>query len=436
MKFFNAEGLPEIKAGAAKVQIPAPTGVGLAGYYHERIATWIRDGLFAHALLLEREGTTLAFVSVDILCMDAPQADAAKKLIEAQTGIPPQNVLLHATHTHTAPLPWRDALLPHNDEFVNALPQFIAESVVKAKQNMFPALLVPGRETVKDVGSNRLARLRDGSEMFSKGNGIGLAGPVDRELQALRVCDLDGETRAFLVNFAMHPDTIGGGTADFISADWPGEIGKALSQVYGEDVITVFMNGCCGDLNHGLDHPTRRQPRIPHAISMGRAIAGATMAAIEQSEPMESTVLAAQLDYLELPYYTRDAEFLAEVEVARKRMKGWDSALVMSSDAWDHDGKTGHVPVQVLRCGDILFIGLPGEIFTRWGLELKHWSPAPYTFVIEQANANFCYIPTTDQALRGAYGAKPVLSRTLTTDGGRCIADRAQVLMWKLWENA
>ena len=87
----------------------------------------------------------------------------------------------------------------------------------------------------------------------------------------------------------------------------------------------------------------------------------------------------------------------------------------------------------MLRCGDVM-VGLPGEVFSRWGLELKHWSPAPFTLVVELANGCFNYIPTTDQANRGAYGAKPVLSRALEADAGRKLADQAQVMMWELWE--
>jgi hypothetical protein len=92
------------------------------------------------------------------------------------------------------------------------------------------------------------------------------------------------------------------------------------------------------------------------------------------------------------------------------------------------------VTVQAIRLGDLMFIGLPGEIFTKWGLEIKHWSPAKFTFIAELANDWFGYIPTSDQAHRGAYGAKPILSRRLDADGGRQMTDAVQVMMWDLWE--
>jgi hypothetical protein len=43
-------------------------------------------------------------------------------------------------------------------------------------------------------------------------------------------------------------------------------------------------------------------------------------------------------------------------------------------------------------------------------------------------------VPTTDQAQRGAYGAKPILSRRLDADGGRQMADHIQVMLHQLWD--
>jgi len=70
----------------------------------------------------------------------------------------------------------------------------------------------------------------------------------------------------------------------------------------------------------------------------------------------------------------------------------------------------------------------------RIGLDIKHWSPAPFTMVVELANARVStYVPSTDQAGRGAYGAKPILSRWLCDDAGRRMADAAVVMLHRLW---
>ena len=160
------------------------------------------------------------------------------------------------------------------------------------------------------------------------------------------------------------------------------------------------------------------------------------MYAAERAEPMTDLPLAARIDVLSIPYYTRDAALMDEIE----RLKSSDEIgpferyLIERTESWPHDGKEAAVPIQTLRIGDVALVCLPAEIFVRIGLEIKHWSPAPFTVVVELANARVAtYVPTTDQAERGAYGAKPILSRWLCADAGRRIADAAQVILHEVW---
>lgn len=437
---YNTSGLPTVRAGAARRVITPALGCCLAGYFHERIATWVRDDLHCHALVLEADGGRLALVSCDLICVEADTADAMKAAIATATGISPERVLIHCTHTHTGPTVRRTSGLAADPEYLAALPGKVAETVRAATADMFDAIVSAGRREEAGLGSNRLGRQPDGNEVFGKAGVIGPAGPIDPEVLALGVRDLAGRLRAMVVNYAMHPDTIGGGTADFLSADWPGEIGKALASVYGPEVVTVFLNGACGDINHARWEPTRLPTgRAAKSVQMGRTLAGCAMAAVETAEPLESARIGAALHWLDIPFYTRDAAYFAEVAAARAKpaaeLRGWEQALLKMDGLWTYDGQVAHVPVQALRFGDVIFAGLPGEIFVKWGLEVKHWSPGRFTFMAELANGWFGYVPTSDQALRGAYGARPILSRQLVSDAGRQMVDNLQVLMWQLWKN-
>ena len=119
---------------------------------------------------------------------------------------------------------------------------------------------------------------------------------------------------------------------------------------------------------------------------------------------------------------------------AKPDLEYFEEATIRSVDNWDKDGQMANVPVQVLRFGEMIFVGLPGEFFTSWGQEIKCWSPAHWTLVTELANDAIGYVPSTDQAQRLGYGARPILSRKLDADAGRQIADAVQVLMWEVWE--
>ncbi len=428
---YKLEGLPDIRAGAAQVEITPPVGTSLAGYFHDRVSEGVRDPLRAHALILESAGEKMALVSCDLICLSRDTVEPAKRIIEQQTGIPPSNVLICATHTHTGPDTRAGRLIPTNEAWLAELPGMIAASVEAAAADTFDAILLPGRHSETRLGSNRLGRKKDGSEVFGKEDVIGPAGPIDPELVGMSVRDHEGEVHAVISNYAMHADTMGG---NFISAGWPGEMAKALAQVYGDDCISVFLNGTCGDINHHHWTPSRHVGKGPHkSTQMGRMMAGLAINCTEAAEPMETAEISALLRVVEIPYYTRDEQMRAEVEALRAsgQLDTKDQFIVERFDEWPHDGEMAPVTVQALRIGEALFVGLPGEVFVEWGLEIKHWSPRQFTFVAELANDWFGYIPTSDQAERGAYGAKPILSRRLCADGGRQMTDAVQVMMWE-----
>jgi hypothetical protein len=426
------------RAGCAAKVITPPVGVSLAGYFHDRISEGVRDDLFAKALVLEHEGVCLALVACDLISIEGQLADAAKQLIEQRAGIPPSHVLINATHTHTGPECRSGCVVPRADEWAEKLPERIAESVTEAAGRMFAATLRPNRTCVEGLSFNRLWRVKDGQEVFGRpADAIGPAGPIDPEMVVVGVVDEEDRLRAVLANFALHVDVIGGGGAKYISADWPGEMGRAIAAVYGDDVVTVFLQGTCGDINHCTHYPTHLPTGGPEkSIQIGRALAGAAMYAVERAEPVTTLTLAAELERIPIPYYTRDEKLMAEIAALKQRpdIGDFERYLIARTEAWPHDGQSVDTPVHCLRLGDVSVVGLPAEIFVRIGLEIKHWSPAEYTMVAELANTRAStYVPTTDQAERGAYGAKPILSRWLCADAGRRMADQAQVMLRRMW---
>ena len=430
------------RVGCAREKITPPLGVSLAGYFHDRVSDSVRDDLFARCVVVESEGRRVALVSCDLICITEPVCDAAREMIRVETGIAPEDVLFGATHTHTGPELRDGGFMPVCDEWVDALPRLLADAVKRAAGGLFDAALRLGRTEVEGYSFNRLFRLKDATEQFGTRNRddeiVKKAGPIDPELQVLGAMDATGRLRAILVNFALHVDVIGGGAATFISADWPGEMAETIRRTYGEDVVTVFLQGTCGDINHHSYVPSALSKKGEHkAVSVGRGLAGAAMAAYERAEPMPVGPVWGRHETLSIPYYTRDEELLAEVRALKAQgdLQRQHKYLVERFEAWPHDGKDCAAPVQTMQIGAAAVVGLPAEIFVRLGLEIKEYSPAAQTFVAELCNARVStYVPATDQAERGAYGAKPILSRWLCADAGRRMADAAQAALWASYQ--
>lgn len=434
----NTEGLPSIRAGVGRSVITPPVGTSLAGYFHDRVSECVRDDLHCNAVVFGAGGQRLAVVSCDLIALCRDITDPAKALIEQETGLKPEQVLICCTHTHTGPETRRGRVVPCNDAYLKTLPRLIADAVKQAAADLFDAFVFPGRQQEPDLGSIRLGRRKDGAEVFSKTDVLGPTSSVDPEVITVFIRDRENRVRGVLVNYANHGDVIGGGGAKHLSADWFGEVSRVMSAVYGPQVVTAFLNGACGDINQHSWKATRL-PRsgVDKALQLGRALAGLAINAGEKAEPMAADACGCRLKIADISYYTRDNAMRQEVAELRRRQNlgAFEAYVARAFDTWPFDHQKAPVTLQVLRLGDLAFVALPGEIFTDWGKEIKRWSPAKFTLICELANDWFGYVPTTDQAQRGAYGAKPILSRRLDADGGRQMADTVQVMLHQLWDD-
>ncbi len=429
-----------IKAGFAQKAVTPEPGISLGGYFHDRVSNKVRDDLYVKAAVIEAGGSRVAIVACDLLWMDKEIVDSARVAIHENLGIPPEAVMISATHTHTGPEVADGEMVPIDPEWVATLAPAIIGAVEEAAGQMFEAQLRPNIGWEDESSFNRLLRMRDGTERFcwagDPAQVADVAGPIDPEVAILGVYDREDNLRGLLVNFALHVDVIGGGSADFISADWPGELARTVAAVYGEDVVTVFLQGACGDINHCAHHHTELPTGgAPKAIQLGRTIGAAAINAVEKAEPTHDETLHGMIEVLQIPYYVVEDKLREEVAQLKERGPEGDFErfLIERVGSWPYDGKNADVPVQVLRIGPLAVVGLSGEIFVRWGLTIKAWSPAVYTMVVELANDSFGYVPTIEQAERGGYGAKPILSRRLHASAGRVMSDAAFVMLNRLW---
>ncbi len=431
---WDTDGLPRIRAGVARSPVTPPLPSMMAGFFHDREANRVRDDLFCNAAVFESDGRRIALVNLDLIAVDRGWGDEARALIAERVEMAPEAVLICATHTHTGPAVRPDVRGEWVDfQWLEALPQTIADTVAEAADGMFDAMLQPGR-TTDDTSVCRVARLEDGSEHMGKSAEgiIGPAGTPDHELLALGIRELDGTPRGMVICYGMHANVIGGGSADFISADWQGQVCRFASRMYGEDFVTVMLNAPNGDVYQRKWEPSRLPQSGPaKARQIGRALSGAAVNCSEKAEPLEAGGVSVEWTDIEIPYYTVTEKLRRHIESLRGQedLPYLDEAWVRCFDNWEHDGDIADVPVQVLCLGELTFVGLPSEVFSAWGLEIKRWAPTDWTAVTSLANAWFGYIPTTDQASRWAYGARPTQSHRLVADAGRMIADTAQVLM-------
>ncbi|MEO9596076.1 hypothetical protein [Rhodopirellula bahusiensis] len=75
----------------------------MSGYFHERLATETSDPLFAKAMVIEQGETTVVWVVCDLVGITRDLYEVVSRKSESLHGIPAENHILSATHSHTAP---------------------------------------------------------------------------------------------------------------------------------------------------------------------------------------------------------------------------------------------------------------------------------------------------------------------------------------------
>jgi hypothetical protein len=435
----------ELRAGAAAVDISPPEGTPLAGYYSPRGARGVLDPLFSKALVLEQGGTRVALVVCDLISLPRSTVVEARRLVERQTGIPAAHVMISATHTHTGPALIRgsaiDGLARAGSDlgrrYSEALPGLIARSVAEADKKLAPVRLSAALGKEDGLSFNRRFFMRDRTVSWNpRKQDPGIvrpAGPIDPDVGVLYVQTPKGEPVATYVNFAMHPDTTGG---EDVSADYPGVLAKLLAEWRGAGMVTLFANGCCGNLNHRDIQWADPQHGPREARRIGTALAGAVCKAFPHLKPAAGEGLRVKSAIVKLPLAPVTEK---DVQRAREVVKQGRGARVpfleqvkayQALDVAERAGKPWEVEVQVVALGDeVAWVSLPGEIFVELGLAIKKASPFRYTHLAELANGSVGYVPDRPAYAQGNY---EVVSARCAAGSGEMLVEAAVRLLKEL----
>ena len=408
-----------LQVGTAKIRITPPIGIPMAGYYHERGATGVHDDLFARAIVLEEGGQKVALVSLDLITTRRHHVVAARKAIEARCDIEGDRVMMSATHAHTGPILstlssrriGQAGANPMVEAYSDSLPDWIADAVVEANQNLQEATAMAAVGVEDSLAFNRRFHMTDGSVGWNPGKLnskiIKPAGPIDPDLG---VVFFESEEKAPLgvyVNYAVHLDNVGGPS---LSADLPFALSESLAQVHGSEFLTVYVTGACGDVNHvnvGWGAP---QKGNENAARMGVVLAGSVL----RTWPELSTVsgplgFASERVILDLAPISIDEIAPSEVIVKEGNDRGRANFMKLVKahqvlDIADRQGEPWEVEVQVFTLGNSLaWVALPGEVFVQLGLDLKLDSPFEQTMIAELANGSIGYIPNVRAYPQGNY---------------------------------
>ena len=225
-----------------------------------------------------------------------------------------------------------------------------------------------------------------------------------------------------------------------ISADLPYTVTENLRKAVGDQLVTVYTSGACGDLNHVDVQWVEPQRGHENAARMGTILSAEVLRAWPRLEAVEGALqIKTCLVVLEIPKVSTEAVANAKeiVRSGNDRNRKNFMQLVNANkvlDVAEREGKPFQVEVQVITLGDSLaWVALPGEIFVELGLDLKSSSPFKQTIVAELANGSIGYVPTSRAYRQGAY---EVVSTRCVKGSGEKLVNAALDLLNACYSNA
>jgi hypothetical protein len=417
------------KVGFSRVNINPVMGTPICGYYKERFAEGILDDLEVNVLALEYDEKRAAMLCFDLLGVTTEAVAILKDRISEKTGLAKDAIFISGTHTHTGPTNRPDEEL--GEKYWENLYYKATDAVAFALDDLKDAKVGYGIGEAPNVAFVRRFRMKDGSVRTNPGVNnpeiLHPIGDVDERVSVVRF-DREGAETIVLVNFANHPDVVGGSK---ISADWPGLTRKVVEKTI-DNTKCIFFNGAQGDVNHVNVAPTGGflngmfmdfddvSRGYPHALYIARVVTGGVLQCYDKVKYVDIDSLKYKVREISLASNMPTPEELPEAEYINKmHVDGRDDELpyegmmltTMVADAARKirlkDGPDAFsMNLAGISFGPIAFVGIPGEPFTGIGRGIKDTEGFEIVIPCALTNGYQGYFPMKDAYDEGGYEAR------------------------------
>lgn len=444
-----AQANPVFRAGAFASDITPQLGLSIAGAMSDIRGTYIHDNLHARCLVLDDGTTRLAIVVCDNCAIPREIFDKAKVLIQSELGIPPENVLMTATHTHSAPALICGFQSTPDDAYTNFLIRRIADGVNCAMQNLEPARIGWGTGQEPSLVFNRRWRMKEGGISPDPFGGTTdqvrmnppradalldqPSGPTDPEVAVVSIQSASGRPIALLANYSLH--YVGGVGPGHISADYYGAFTEIIEDSLGAQrldppFVGILSNGTSGNINNiDFRKPGEAQPPYEQIRKVAGALAKEVMRVVAEIKYHDWVPLAMSQSEINLAVRKPSQE---DVVKARAILQEVPQGQPLNTLSQIYAGETvalteypDTVPLilQAVRIGDLGIAAIPCEVFVEIGLQIKAESPLKPAFTMELANGCNGYLPTPEQHRLGGYETWRAKSSYLEVDASTRITE-------------
>jgi hypothetical protein len=384
-----AEG---IKANVAEIILTPPLEIGYTlGGYGARMskpAKGVHDDIRAKALVMQDGSKKYTIITLDILGLPPnvkPQVIAKLNRKEWTE----ENIMLLPSHAHTSL-----EMFALNDKNIFGIPpigifqpellDYVVNSLVHlielADQNLQAVKISTGSRQIEGMNRNRRGQPYN-----------------DNNLTVTRIDHLNGDPMTVLVNWTGHP-TIMDENDMYVSAGWPGYLQRELEAWIGKNVIAMYYNGAEGDQSVIAKNAGSHYEK---AENYGREMAIKAMDIYKHITPVEETGFSYNYQVIQLPERKAHPGFM---ETGGKEY-GLNEQNIQALLEQVFPEQTS---VAAFKLGNLLIVGIPGEMIAELGLEIKNQLKAEgvkYPVIGGLANQWVSYILTEQEYAKSGYEA-------------------------------
>ena len=408
----KSEPQPLLAGFSEKDITPKKLG-NMPGGSSNNVAKTVEMPLLANAAAFECNGSSLIMLSVDIHSFKDHHVKAMREQINKATGVPEENIMIAATHTHTGGgFDFQLYRTPADTEAFNNTVKLTVEAAIEAWNTRESAKMGFAASTLKGYSFCRDAFMKNGdiNTWPSRSQIDHLISEVDQSFSMIRVDDAEGNIECFIVCYANHTDS---SSKKGYNPDYPGYMRQKIKEELGEDVTVLYLNGAQGDVNYcdylGEGNEGRNNQTIGFAL--GAKALRLNQAIKVDNEYPEIKVLSGT--YKAIQRHPTEENFAWAEEIMQKAANGVSVAsldMAFATEYLNEDysdlGETFDIEVQTIVLGDFALVSLPCEPFSEIALKIKSDSPYENTIIVGIANGHNGYIAPDFVQGTGAYAAR------------------------------
>ena len=408
----EAEAKGEFKVGFGREKIMPETVIPLAGSgIQDREYEGILDILYTTCIAMTDEnGKTILVFTNDLVNSRAEFSQPAKEQVSKATGIAVENIMVAATHTHSAPT--------FTATYIDGVPQYrqlVMDSMTIAAQKAIadqsPAQISAGSTQAEGMAYSRHYTMPDGriEKNFPKGEvPVGHPDEGNDTMQLVRFTRAaEGKKDIIMMTFGIHPTFNGQASDKMISADFVYPTREYIENETG--ALVAYFTSSAGNQTGISSIPGEAPFARSQYKDYGKALGKIAVDYLPNLQPLEAGAInlqnkvftaTAYKDKIEmLPQaksvyaeYTKTSEAAVQGLLAQY---GFDSIweVIAIIDRAEMDA-TVDVSLNALSIGQLSMIFAPFEMFGDTAKYITDNTPYDMTMVITMANNGHGYFPT------------------------------------------